>query len=95
MNSRTRMAGLVLSGLLLGFSGLAWPADSVKAISNPQVSPESSNSDPLLSILKSVPADANDYRAVTTRCKPSQLYSEHDVNGDPARCIVTRPQKPY
>jgi hypothetical protein len=91
MDIRKRTTVLVFVSLLAGICPPAWTADSKSTapdaagtVSNPQ-----SNS--ILSILKPVFTDtASVVHPGGKPCKTSQVYSQHDVVGDPETCIISR-----
>jgi hypothetical protein len=80
---------ILLPSLLFGFGTRAWSASSDQAISsNAQVVPANTNSSSLLSVLR--PILTNTDRTSGQRnqnCTASQMYTQHDVVGDPESCI--------
>jgi hypothetical protein len=86
-----KAAALLSFGLVLGFSAPAWSADSAAAAGNAEAAPANPHDNTLLGFLNSVlsdpPASAG---RPENHCKPSQLYSQHDVVGDPETCVMSR-----
>ncbi len=78
--------------LIFGLGAPAWSGtDAKEAPIDAEVLPSSSNVNTLLGLLSSVltSTDPNP-RLATGECKPSQLYSQHDVVGDPEACFRGR-----
>jgi hypothetical protein len=86
-----KAAALLSFGLLLGFSAPAWSAASAAPAGNAQAAPANPHDNTLLGFVNSVLSDppANAGKP-ENHCKPSQLYSQHDVVGDPETCVMSR-----
>jgi hypothetical protein len=85
------LAALVFVGLLAGPCSPAWPGDSKSAAANTSTTLPSQQDSSQLSILSSVFTDAASApRKRDTQCRASQIYSQHDVVGDPEACIMNR-----
>ena len=85
-----RTAILVMSGLLLGTAcARAWAADG-KAVAPVSAAAAADPGDKsLLGILIPMLTDPVEHQA-QQNCKPDQLYSQHDVVGDPEACFRGR-----
>lgn len=78
-------------GVLLGFSNPVWSADSAALAANAQTTPANPQGSSLLGILNAVLTNtATGARKPENHCQPSQLYSQHDVVGDPEACVMNR-----
>ena len=85
------LAALVFVGLLAAPCSPARPADSKNAAANASATVPNQQSNSRLSILSSVFKDTDPApRKRDTQCKASQIYSQHDVVGDPETCIMNR-----
>jgi hypothetical protein len=80
-----------MSGLAIGIAMVpVKPATAEQAAPiDAQVEPAATANQPLLGILRSVPAD-NGLREEKRPCQAPHLYSQHDVVGDPDACIMGR-----
>ena len=86
---RTATAGLVAGALLYG---ICWPTRAMAG--RPQAAPSSSAPIPASSMsLFDLPLQLNmagavqrDLPAEVINCRPGNIYSQHDVVGDPERC---------
>ncbi len=92
MNIVKTTAAALMSGLLIGAAWMpAWPATGATPASiNAEVMPAKSVVASLPaapSWLDPSPVDAAQ-RKDRTNCKAGQLYSQHDVVGDPEACIM-------
>jgi hypothetical protein len=89
--SKKAVVLLVLS-LLFGIGAPAWSGTAEQATpNNAQVIPANPKGNTLLGMLNSVlPGTDPDPRQPKSQCKASQLYSQHDVVGDPEACIMGR-----
>jgi hypothetical protein len=94
-------AAMLVSGLLIGAAGPAWSASAQQSqqLSTPSAAAQTSNDSPLvLSILGMIipqvehelPPDVHPQPT----CKAGQLYSQHDVVGDPQSCFVNAVDAP-
>jgi hypothetical protein len=91
MNIRKRAIAVCVLGLFGGVCSPAWSADSAKATAGHQGMVEVPSGNSLLTFLKPVLTDtATGMPERDTQCKPSRIYSEHDVVGDPETCIMNR-----
>lgn|SRR5271156_1693905 len=91
MDFRKKTTTLVFVGLLAGICSPAWPADSKSAAGNASATVPNQQGYSQLSILSSVFKDtAPAPRKYDKQCKASQIYSQHDVVGDPETCIMNR-----
>jgi hypothetical protein len=91
MNTRNTTMGLLSLGLLIGLCPPAWSADSGKVVANAKSVSIDPPGKSLLAIPKPVLADpAIGLRVITDQCKPQQIYSQHDVVGDPKTCAMSR-----
>jgi len=89
MNIGKRTTALLGVGLLLSFSAPAWSADSTTPAANAQMTPAKPYGNSLLGMLNTVlTGTTTDASKPENNCKPSQLYSQHDVVGDPEACIM-------
>jgi hypothetical protein len=91
MNIRKRAIAVCFLGLFVGVCSPGWSAELAKPTAGHQwmVGVPSGNS--LLTFLKPVLTDtATGMPERDTQCKPSRIYSEHDVVGDPETCIMNR-----
>jgi hypothetical protein len=92
MHLSRRAIVLLLPMVMFGAGARAWSANSDQAITTKgQIASATNGSADLLSILRPV---ANDARSQTHepkhRCQSPQLYSLHDVVGDPESCVMGR-----
>jgi hypothetical protein len=91
MDIRKQTAVLVFVGLLAGPCSPAWPADSKSAAANASATMPNQQGNSQLSILRSVFKDSDPApRKRDTQCKAPQIYSQHDVVGDPETCLMNR-----
>jgi len=89
MLTSKRTAILLMSGLLLGTaSARVWAADG-KAAAPVSVTVAAPGDRSLLGILTPLLTDPATHEA-QKECKPDQLYSQHDVVGDPEACFRGR-----
>jgi hypothetical protein len=90
MGTLKKTVAIALSGLLLGgATAPAWSA-SANALApiNAEVMPATNAVEPsLVSFLKPITTDTELHQQ-RTNCKAPQLYSQHDVIGDPEACIM-------
>jgi hypothetical protein len=86
-----RTTALLGFGLLLIFFAPAWSADSTMPAANAQTTTANPYGNSLLGMLSTVlTGTTTDPGKPENHCKPSQLYSQHDVIGDPEACIMGR-----
>jgi hypothetical protein len=85
-----RTTALIGLGLLLGSYAPVRAAYSATPAQSAQTMPVNMYGHTLLSMLNSVLTGsiAPDARKPDTRCKPLQMYSQHDVVGDPEACFM-------
>jgi hypothetical protein len=80
---------VLMSGLTIGIAMV--PVKAVRAEQaapiDAQVEPAATANQPLLGILRSVPAD-NGLKEEKNPCAAPHLYSQHDVVGDPEACFM-------
>jgi hypothetical protein len=91
MDNRKKMTALLFLGLLLGICSPAWSANAGSAgadISTPSASPHGNSPLGILSAALSNAATAR--RERDKQCRASQVYSQHDLVGDPETCIMNR-----
>lgn len=82
---------LLVPSLLFGIGAPAWAGTAAQAVPQAQTTSAGIADNSLLGMLKSVLAGADpDPRQPKNRCKASQMYSQHDVVGDPEACIMGR-----
>jgi hypothetical protein len=81
---------ILAPSLLFGVGTRAWSASSDQAAPiNAQVVPANTNVTNLLNLLRPVLTNANPTPAEPRQnCTPSQMYSQHDVVGDPESCLM-------
>jgi hypothetical protein len=89
--SKTAVVVLVPS-LMFGIGAPAWSGTAEQAApTQARVMAASPNGNTLLGMLTSVLTDTDTSpRQTKDHCKPSQLYSQHDVVGDPEACFISR-----
>ena len=84
-------AVMLVSGLLIGAARPAWSASARQSqqLSTPSAAAQTINDSPLvLSILgMNIPQVEHEVQT-QPHCKAGQLYSQHDVVGDPQSCFV-------
>ena len=86
-----KATALLTLGLVLSWHAPAWSGDSAATAPNVQSTLANPSGTSLLGMLNSVlTGTTNDPPKPEKRCKPSQLYSGHDVVGDPETCIMGR-----
>ena len=86
-----RTIALLGFGLMLSWYAPAWSADSTPPAANAQTTSANPYGNSLLGMLNTVlTGTTTDVRKPENHCKPSQLYSQHDVVGDPEACIMGR-----
>ena len=92
MGMSKRVVLVLVPGLLFGIGAPAWSGTAEQAApTNAQVMPASSNDNTLLGMISSVLTGTDPApRQPKDRCKASQLYSKHDVVGDPDACFMGR-----
>jgi hypothetical protein len=93
MNSLGKRTTVLLGlGVLLAFSNPAWSDDSATPAANAQTTTSANpRRTSLLGILNTVLSDTRTGAPTPeNQCRPSQLYSQHDVVGDPKTCIMNR-----
>jgi hypothetical protein len=91
MNIKSKTKVVVSLGLVLGLCSPVWSANSEKAVPNAKVVSTDPAGNPLFAILKPVLAGAEiGPQAPDNRCKPSRIYTQHDVVGDPETCEMSR-----
>jgi hypothetical protein len=80
----------LISSLLVGIGAPAWAGTAKQAAPvNAQVMPANPNGNTLLGMLNGVLTRTDSVpRQPKSHCKASQLYSQHDVVGDPEACIM-------
>lgn len=80
---------VLMSGLAIGIAMV--PVKSARAEQaapiDAQVEPVATANQPMLGILRSVPAD-NGLKEEKNPCQAPHLYSQHDVVGDPEACFM-------
>jgi hypothetical protein len=81
---------VLVPSLLFGIGAPAWSGTAEQAAPiNAQVMPASPNGNTLLGMISSVLTDTDTSpRQPKGQCKASQLYSQHDVVGDPEACFM-------
>ena len=90
MRALKKTVAIALSGLLLGgATAPAWSASAnVLAPIDAEVMPATNSVEPsLVGFLKPITTDTELHQQ-RTNCKAPQLYSQHDVIGDPEACIM-------
>jgi hypothetical protein len=83
-------AAVLVSGLLIGAVGPASSASAQQSQqpSTPSAAAQTSNSSPaVLSILGMIIPQVEHEVQTQPHCKAGQLYSQHDVVGDPQSCF--------
>jgi hypothetical protein len=83
-------AAMLVSGLLIGAARPAWSASARQSqqLSTPSAAAQTSNDSPLvLSILGMIIPQVEHEVQTQPHCKAGQLYSQHDVVGDPQSCF--------
>ena len=89
MVPRKRTAALLGFGLLLSFGVPAWCGEPAAPAANVQAAAANPYGNSLMGMLNSVlTGSTTDQRKPEKHCKASQLYSQHDVVGDPEACIM-------
>jgi hypothetical protein len=79
---------ILLPSFLFGVGTRAWSANSDQGVSNAQVAPASTDANNLFNLLRPVLTNADPTLTQPKQtCGPSQMYSQHDVVGDPESCI--------
>jgi hypothetical protein len=83
---------VLVPSLLFGIGAPAWSGTAEQAAPvDAQVMPANSNSNTLLGMLKSVLTGTDPgSRQPKGQCNASNLYSQHDVVGDPEACFMNR-----
>ena len=84
-------AVMLVSGLLIGAARPAWSASAQQSqqLSTPSAAAQTSNDSPaVLSILGMIIPQVEHEVQTQPHCKALQLYSQHDVVGDPQSCFV-------
>src|SRR5262245_4708654 len=80
---------LLAPSLLFGLGAPAWSASSDQAPVNAQVAPANPEGNSLVRILSPILTDTDPPpRQPKQNCNASQLYSQHDVVGDPDSCVM-------
>jgi hypothetical protein len=91
MDIRKRTTAMLFLGLAMGICSPAFPADSKSAAANPAAPVANSQGNSLLGMLSAVLSDtATRPRERGNQCRASQIYSQHDVVGDPQTCMMNR-----
>jgi hypothetical protein len=91
MDIRRTIAALMVLGLLTRICSPAWSADSGSPVEGASATVSSTQGTSLPSILRSVFKDnATAAPKRDHECKASQIYSQHDVEGDPETCTMNR-----
>jgi hypothetical protein len=91
MNIRKRTTALLFLGLAVGICSPAWSADSKSAVATPSATVANPQGNSLLDLLSAVLSDnATRPRERDNRCRATQIYSQHDVVGDPQTCMMNR-----
>ena len=82
---------ILVPSLLFGIGAPAWSGTEQGATIDAQVMPAGQHGNSLLSLIGSIlTATDTSPRPAKDQCKPSQLYSQHDVVGDPEACFMGR-----
>jgi len=84
---------VLVPSLLFGIGAPAWSgtAEQEGAPIDAEVVPADPEGNTLLNMIGSIlTATDTSRRRANDQCKPSQLYSQHDVVGDPEACIMGR-----
>jgi hypothetical protein len=83
---------ILVPSLLFGLGVPAWSASSDQAAPiNAQAMPASPNGNSLLDMLSPILANTDTSpRQPKQNCKAPQMYSQHDVVGDPESCFMNR-----
>jgi len=83
---------ILVPSLLFGLGGPAWSASPDQAAPiNAQVVPASPNGNSLLDMLNPILTNTDPSpRQPKQNCKAPQMYSQHDVVGDPESCFMGR-----
>jgi hypothetical protein len=92
MGTSKKAIVVLVPSLLFGIGAPAWSGTAEQgAPVEAQVMPANSNSNTLLGMLSSIltRTDPGPHQP-KGQCKASQLYSQHDVVGDPETCIMNR-----
>ena len=90
-------AAMLVSGLLIGVARPAWSASAQQnqQPSTPSAATQTSNDSPLvLSILGMIIPQVEHEVQTQPHCKAGQLYSQHDVVGDPQSCFMSTVDAP-
>ena len=89
MAPRKRTTALLGFGLLMSFGAPAWCGEPATPATNVEAASANPDANSLMSMLNSVVnGSTTDRRKPDNHCKASQLYSQHDVVGDPEACIM-------
>jgi hypothetical protein len=91
-------AVMLVSGLLIGAARPAWSASAQQSqqLSTPSAAAQTSNDSPsVLSILGMIIPQVEHEVQTQPHCKAGQLYSQHDVVGDPQACFMSTVDAPY
>jgi hypothetical protein len=83
-------AAMLVSGLLIGAARPAWSASAQQnqQPSTPSAAAQTTNDSPaVLSILGMIIPQVEHEVQTQPHCKAGQLYSQHDVVGDPQSCF--------
>ena len=87
-NRTTAVMGL---GLMLTFAAPAWSGDSAAPAVHTQDASANPYGNSILGMLNSIlTASRTEEPQQERRCRPSELYSQHDVVGDPEACFMGR-----
>src|SRR5690348_11856176 len=91
MHAWKKAVMILVPSLLFGVGSPAWSASSDQpAPINAQVVPADHNNNSLLGLLSPVVTAADPTpRQPKQNCNPSQMYSQHDVVGDPESCLMS------
>jgi hypothetical protein len=88
VTNRTALVGL---GLMLTFAAPAWSGDSATPAAHTQDTSANPYGNSILGMLNSVlTGSRTEEPQPEHRCRPSELYSQHDVVGDPEACVMGR-----
>jgi hypothetical protein len=92
MSMSKKAVVLLVPSLLLGIGAPAWSGTAEQAAPiDAQVMPANPEGNTLLNMIGSIlTATDTSPRQTKDQCKPSQLYSQHDVVGDPEACFEGR-----
>jgi hypothetical protein len=81
---------ILVPSLMFGLGALAWSASSDQLPIDAQVVPAGPNSNSLLYVLKPVATSDSTPHQPKQNCRAPQMYSQHDVVGDPEGCFMGR-----